>query len=62
MDTQQASEWFVFNLTLVQLVVQEDFNAFIHCEKLKSYTSTVLDIQLSGKSIWSKHSTVSSSS
>jgi len=28
----------------VQLVVQEDFNAFIHCEKLKSYTSVVLDI------------------
>lgn len=31
-------------LTLGQLVVQEDFNSFIHCEKFKSYTSIVLDI------------------
>ena len=44
LETQQISEWFVSNLTLVQLVIQEDFNAFIHCENLKYYISIVLDI------------------
>jgi hypothetical protein len=41
METQQVSEWFVSTLNLVQLVFQEDFNAFINCEQLKSYTSSV---------------------
>jgi hypothetical protein len=44
METQQVSEWYVSKLTLVQPVVQEAFNAFIHCEKLKSYKSIVLHI------------------
>jgi hypothetical protein len=44
LEAQQISEWFVSNLTLVQLVIQEDFNAFIHCENLKYYISIVLDI------------------
>jgi hypothetical protein len=43
-ETQQGSEWFVSNLNLVQLVIQEDFNAFIHCEKLKSYTCILWNI------------------
>jgi hypothetical protein len=63
METQQVSEWFVSNLNLVQLVIQEDFHAFIHCEKLKSYTSTILEIfNFQVKCISPKHSSVVSSS
>lgn len=28
-----------WHLTLMWLITQEDFSAFIHCESLKSYTS-----------------------
>jgi hypothetical protein len=43
MEALQISE-FLSNLNLVQLVIQQDFIAFIHCERLKSYTSIVLEI------------------
>jgi hypothetical protein len=55
------SEW-CFYLKFDAAVIQEDFNAFIHCEKLNSYTCIVWDIQFSGKFIWSKHTSVVSSS
>jgi hypothetical protein len=62
METQEVSEWFVSNLKLVQLVIQEDFNVFFHCEKLKSYTRIVLEMfNFQVKCISRKHSSVVSS-